>query len=251
MNTSRRGLVLSVAIAVAALSVAQGCRDYSAAQGGARLNARPKAGVTTTARGKTALSLGESRDGWLLMPAVIPNEPMPMLVLLHGAGQRAEPFVTRFEPVPAEAGIVVLALDSRGRTWDAIRGGFGPDISFIDRALHHIFGRVAVDPTRLAIGGFSDGATYALSLGLANGDLFSKVVAFSPGFVIDAEVHGKPNIFISHGTADDILPIDRTTRVIVPMLRTRGYDVTLREFDGGHAAPDPIWKSALLWVAGR
>ncbi len=31
--------------------------------------------------------------------------------------------------------------------------------------------------------GFSDGASYALSLGVPNGDLFTHIVAFSPGFM--------------------------------------------------------------------
>ena len=69
---------------------------------------------------------------------------------------------------------------------------------------------------------------------MINGDLFPRVVAFSPGFVVEGTAHGKPRLFISHGTADPILPIDRCSRVIVPALRARGYDVTFREFDGGH-----------------
>ena len=56
-----------------------------------------------------------------------------------------------------------------------------------------------VDPARLVIGGFSDGASYALSLGLINGQLFRKVAAFSPGFVVTGEPEGKPRVFISHG----------------------------------------------------
>jgi poly(3-hydroxybutyrate) depolymerase len=40
-----------------------------------------------------------------------------------------------------------------------------------------------VDPQRICVSGFSDGASYALSLGLANGDLFTHVAAFSPGFM--------------------------------------------------------------------
>jgi predicted esterase len=39
---------------------------------------------------------------------------------------------------------------------------------------------VAIDPARVAIGGFSDGATYALSLGLINGDLFKRVAPSHP-----------------------------------------------------------------------
>ncbi len=107
---------------------------------------------------------------------------------------------------------------------------------------------VNVDPKRLALGGFSDGATYALSLGLVNGDLFPRIVAFSPGFIFSGEAHGKPRVFISHGIADEILPIDRCSRVIVPGLKKSGYDVTFREFDGGHEVPRAIAEQGFSFV---
>src|SRR6185312_17238913 len=100
----------------------------------------------------------------------------------------------------------VLAPNSRDKTWDAIGGSFGVDVAHLNRALERVFEKVAIDPARLAIGGFSDGASYAISLGLINGDLFNSIVAFSPGFVIDGTPHGTPRIFISHGTRDHILP---------------------------------------------
>src|SRR5436190_993778 len=84
----------------------------------------------------------------------------------------------------------------------AFGDGFGEDVAFLNRALESVFARLAVDPARVAIGGFSDGATYALSLGLANGDLFPRVVAFSPGFIISAPPHGRPRFFLSHGISD-------------------------------------------------
>lgn len=61
------------------------------------------------------------------------------------------------------------------------RSGFGPDVLYLNKALHHVFNRYSIDPSRLAVAGFSDGASYALSLGVANGDLFSHIIAFSPG----------------------------------------------------------------------
>jgi hypothetical protein len=70
-----------------------------------------------------------------------------------------------------EAGLVLLAPDSRDRRdWDIFfPSHYGPDVRFINRALEHTFDRLAADPGRLTVMGFSDGATYALSLGLATG----------------------------------------------------------------------------------
>jgi predicted esterase len=183
------------------------------------------------------------------MPPTPVSGPLPLFVMFHGAGQSAERALRYLGSAPADAGVAVLAPSARDSSWDAIRDSFGRDVTFVNRALERVFETVAVDPARLAVGGFSDGATYALSLGLINGDLFSRVVAFSPGFVVDGPPHGKPRFFISHGTADQILPIDTCSRAIVPTLRKRGYDVTFREFDGGHDVPVEIARDGMRWVA--
>jgi phospholipase/carboxylesterase len=115
--------------------------------------------------------------------------------------------------------------------------------------LDDVFAHVDVDPVRIALGGFSDGATYAISLGIANGDLFPCIAAFSPGFVIRAAAHGRPRFFISHGRSDQILPIDQCSRVIVPQLRGAGYTVTFREFDGRHEMPADVAAEGLRWIA--
>ena len=107
---------------------------------------------------------------------------------------------------------MLLVPDSRGRTWDMILGNYGPDVAFIDQALAQTFSRYALNPARLAIGGFSDGASYALSLGLSNGDLFTHIIAFSPGFMAPAQQQGRPPVFITHGTQDRVLPITRCSR---------------------------------------
>ena len=219
--------------------------------GNGRLTARPKLNVTTIAEGRRALGLASGRDAILQLPSKPPEGPMPLLVLLHGATGSGEGILRRLGAAPDDAGVAVLSPDSRSGTWDAIRDGFGPDVAFIDKALAKVFETVSIDPARVAVGGFSDGATYALSLGLINGDLFRKVVAFSPGFIVDGVPQGKPSFFLSHGTNDPILPIDDCSRRIVPALRRAGYDVTFREFAGGHEVPPDIARDALKWIAGR
>jgi predicted esterase len=182
------------------------------------------------------------------MPSVKRDGTIPLLVFLHGATQNGAGMLRRIGAAADQLGIAVLAPDSRGRTWDGITGGFGDDVAFLDRALEFVFARSAVDPAHVAIGGFSDGASYALSLALANGDLFPRVVACSPGFVASAPPHGRPRLFVSHGTADQILPIDQCSRVIVPRLRAMGYDVTYREFEGRHELPPDVLADALRWM---
>jgi phospholipase/carboxylesterase len=131
-----------------------------------------------------------------------------------------------------------------------VLGGYGPDIGYIDRALAGLFGGYAVDSGRVAVGGFSDGASYALSLGLTNGDLFTHIIAFSPGFMLPGRRHGRPRVFISHGIEDIVLPIGQCSRRLVPRLRRQGYEVFYREFDGPHTVPPEIAAEAVRWFTG-
>jgi len=125
-----------------------------------------------------------------------------------------------------------------------IVGGYGPDITTIDRALEYTFDQCAVDPGAVILGGFSDGASYALSVGLQNGDLIGWITGFSPGFARVDEFVGKPRVFISHGTEDAILPV-QLSRQIVAELRQLDYDVTYREFEGPHTIPLGLVREAL------
>ncbi|WP_017314222.1 alpha/beta hydrolase [Mastigocladopsis repens] len=113
------------------------------------------------------------------------------------------------------------------------------------------FSRYAVDPAQIAVEGFSDGASYALSVGITNGDLFSHVIAFSPGFMAPKKQHGEPQIFISHGKWDNVLPIDRCSCKIVPQLQRANYDVVYQEFNSFHTVPTGIARSALTWFTAE
>ncbi len=213
-----------------------------------RLLARPRAPAGEAPTGLQSLRLETGRDGLLyLPPSYTPSRLAPFVLMLHGAGGDGRGALAPFLPLADAAGMILLAPDSRRQTWDVILGEYGPDVAFVNRALEETFGRYAVDPEHLAIEGFSDGASYALSLGLTNGDLFTHIIAFSPGFMAPAAQHGKPRIFISHGTGDATLAIERTSHRIVPRLKRAGYDVLYEEFIGPHTVPPPIARQALAW----
>ena len=193
------------------------------------------------------LGLGTDRDGLLYVPSGHNlTRPVPLVLMLHGAGGVGGHMVPLLQRMPDQRGILILAPDSRARdTWDIIRGQYGPDIQFVDRALGFVFERFSIDPQHLAIGGFSDGASYALSVGLMNGELFRHILAFSPGFAAPARTTDKPRIFISHGDKDDVLPVERCGRRLARELSRVGYDVDYREFAGGHVVPPRMVDAAM------
>ena len=174
---------------------------------------------------------------------------MRLVLFLHGAGGAAAESVKVLLPFADEHGLLLVAPQSVRSTWDVITGGFGPDVHTIDRLLEEVTATYPVD--RYTSAGFSDGASYALSLGLGNGDVFDSVLALSPGFSAAEMRNGRPRFFVSHGTQDRVLPIDRCSRRIVPSLERGGYDVRYDEFDGGHTVPPAIKHSAIDWLTGR
>ena len=44
-----------------------------------------------------------------------------------------------------------------------------------------------------------------------------------------------------------MLPVERTSRRLAPMLEAAGYDVTYREFQGGHTVPPEVAAAAVAW----
>jgi phospholipase/carboxylesterase len=197
------------------------------------------------------LDIGAGSAPTLFVPAGLDLErPAPLVVLLHGAGGAPGNILPLMQAEAEARKFLVLAPQSQGRTWDVILGEYGPDVVALDRALEIVFEAQAVGADRIAVAGFSDGASYALSLGLANGDLFGDVLAFSPGFMAPAVLTGQPRIFMSHGVDDTVLPIDRCSRRIAQRLREGGYDVEYREFDGPHVVPPEMVEAALARFLG-
>lgn len=220
--------------------------DHAAGRIAARPVPLPPGSPWPLPPGLHPLGMGEGRDGLLRVPARAAPGPLPLIVMLHGATGDAARALRRIAPI-ADAALVVLP-DSLGRSWDVLEGGYGPDIARIEAALARILAAWPIDPRRLAVAGFSDGASYALSLALMNGDLFTHCLAFSPGFVAPMRLEGRPRLFLSHGTADAVLNIDLCTRRLVPKLRQAGYPLILREFEGGHEVPEAIALTALAFL---
>ena len=190
-------------------------------------------------------------DGRVAGLRYVPPAARRLVVLLHGAGGTADGGLRLFLPYADEHGLLLYAPQSTGATWDAVSGGYGPDVRRLQQALDQLCAGRPPLPERPVIGGFSDGASYALSLGLTNGDVFDRVIAFSPGFAAPTGSADHPSFYVSHGRADTVLPIDRCGRRIVRALRALGYAVDYHEFDGGHVVPAEVTAEAVRLLTGR
>ena len=82
----------------------------------ARLSARPRQPVTA---GVHPLGLAPQRDGLLVVPPSA-GRGLPLLVALHGAGGTGAQMVSLLAAEAARRGVLVVAPDSRGSTWDAV-----------------------------------------------------------------------------------------------------------------------------------
>jgi phospholipase/carboxylesterase len=214
-----------------------------------RPNAQRNLGSTTTGLRNTGMET--ERDGLLYVPETYnPKKSSALIVILHDANSDSHLGLAPLRALADRTGSILLAPESQGETWDALAGGFGEDVYFIDEALSDVFALYGVDPKHVAIAGFGDGGSYALTLGAANKDLFSHIMAFSPSAVMTTELRDAPPIYVSHGTKDEALAIDKTSRDLVPKLKASGLNITYEEFDGGHTLPQEITRSAFEWFLG-
>ena len=204
------------------------------------------------APGRHHLGIVAERDAVLFVPEGLATDaPVPLFVMFHGAGGFPEKVLPFIEAHAQQNGFLVLAPHSTFATWDIVIGGHGPDLQQLQQALKKVARHFRIDLDRLAFAGFSDGASYALSTGITNGDIASHVIAFSGGFMNVFSQAGTPRVFIAHGLIDEQLPIATSGRANAASLQAAGYDVQYVEFNGLHIISPPIVAMAVAFYLDR
>ena len=243
--------MFAVGIAVSPLSAA-----------GPSLSAMPSATLPAAADKRHGI-LTLAGGAYAYLPTGLTGAAMPVLVVFHGAGGRASDVLDSYRGDADSRGFVLVMPQAKGATWDMIENlqsrlgvemnvqpRYGRDLKALDLALADLFARVAVDPARVGIMGFSDGATYAISVGTANPQLFHIVIAYSPGPAFPTRFDATQRIFISHAEEDPILPYS-TTRGMVAKMRVKKMPIMFESFHGGHEVPKAIHAKAVDYFMGK
>ena len=187
--------------------------------------------------------------------AYVPAEvtgPAPLIVLLHGAGGGARYFLDQFKREADGRGVILLSVQSNGRTWAQRKpNDREADVANIKAAIDSLSAKAPIDSSRTTVMGFSDGASYALSVGMAYPDLFHTIAAFSPGYAFAPQrIDVKQRIFIAHGRRDPILPA-YNTREMAEGLEGAGYEPEMHWFNGGHEIDPDLKKAAFDFAVAR
>ena len=244
-------------LTAALLSVA----SIPALAAGPSLSATPPSALPASPETRTGI-LTLAGGAYAYLPKGLTGAPAPLLVALHGAGGRASDVLESYRADADANHFILLIPQSKGPTWDMIEDlqsrlgvemnvqpRYGRDLKALDLALADLFSRVAVDPARVGIMGFSDGATYAVSVGTANPQLFHTVIAYSPGPAFPTRFDATQRIFISHAEEDPVLPYS-TTRGMVAKMRVKNMPVMFESFHGGHEVPKAIHAKAIAYFMG-
>ena len=182
----------------------------------------------------------------------MPADACPTLVLLHGRGDSAAgilPLAYEFERddllvISVQAPLALGGVMAGGFEWyrlreprsldeATLRSGLAALAEFLDT----VKAAYPIDPERIVLLGFSQGAVMSLGAQAQRPDSLAGVIALSGYFPIEIEpdagnLAGRP-AFVAHGVYDDIIPVQagRRTR---DLLQRHGLDLTYREYPMAH-----------------
>lgn len=193
-------------------------------------------------------------DYWLYVPANYKTtERYALVVVLHPAGLRGSTYAKQWGVLGERAGgYIVLAPECRDRKRRLWKLG---DEGHVLATIRHVISEYNVDPGRVLLTGFSQGAIYTYTFGLRNPMLFRAIAPFSGALIarpspaanqILQRARGLP-VYIVHGTVDDRIAVQRA-RAARDRLEAIGYRVTYRELPHiGHQFPPMEAARTLAW----
>lgn len=185
----------------------------------------------------------------------------PAVFVLHGRGADEEDLLPIAQRFPDELAVVSLRAPDRlmgGYTWyelDLSGGGlhqsqphpeeFRRSLDLVSESLDAAVDVYDLDPDRLGLFGFSQGAITSLSTLLETPERVDWVVALH-GYLAashaDLEpdgVAGKP-VFVGAGTQDQVIPVSRA-KAAAERLEAVGADVTFGAYEAPHGVgPDEL-----------
>ena len=196
-------------------------------------------------------------------------EKNPLLLLLHGYGSNEEDLFSFAAELPDDSFIISVRapynLEPYGHAWyaihfDADENKFSDNeqakesVALIGSFIDEIVKQYPIDIKNVTLIGFSQGAILSYATALTYPEKISKVVALSGYFnqdivpeVIDTKAISHLKFFVSHGTVDQVIPVD-WARKAKPALENLGLEVVYHEYPVGHGVAPQNFFDFKNWL---
>lgn len=199
----------------------------------------------------------------------VKKDKNPLLLLLHGYGSNEEDLFSFAEQLPGEYLIVSArapySLPPYGNAWYAINfdagmNKFSDEVQavvsrdLIAKFIDELIEAYPVDKEKITLIGFSQGAILSYAVALTYPKKIQRVAALS-GY-LNTEIAGKEyrkdelaklKLFISHGTADQVIPVD-WARKAPEFFRDLGIETEYHEYPVGHGVAPQNFYDLLSWM---
>jgi hypothetical protein len=146
----------------------------------------PEARDEESPTGFVQLEQGAARGVLLTPDEIDPARSYPLITVLHGAGRQDEMLVKACRGEPERRQALFFVPRSVAPTWDLITGQGRADLDFLHYAYDLIYRRYPVAAEAQCLIGYSDGASYALSLGHCRADPSLRVISPAASLAPDA-----------------------------------------------------------------
>lgn len=185
------------------------------------------------------------------------DETSPVVVAIHGRGDRPDRWVDTWRSFPGKARIALPRAPAPlgdGFSWFAFRDGmtderFGAEVGDAEEKLWRGVAKLAAG-RRLLVTGFSQGGILSFAMASRHPDVVAHAFPIGgscPGPLLPKENARAAPVTAFHGSDDDVLQI-RWAREAVKAFSDRGNRAELREYPGvRHAIPDRM--RADVWDA--
>lgn len=207
---------------------------------------------------------------YLVRESTIENPPL--LIMLHGYGSNEQDLFSFATELPKELLIISakapLTLGIGSYAWysinfDGNNGKFSDldeardSIQQIENFIETIIEKYKVNSKKVFLLGFSQGSILSYAVALKNPTKVQHVVALS-GYInrelipkeIKKEVYKNLDFFISHGTVDQVLPID-WSRKSLPILENLDIKFEYKEYPVGHGVNPQNFSDFNNWIINR
>ncbi|MEK8179823.1 alpha/beta fold hydrolase [Flavobacterium buctense] len=193
----------------------------------------------------------------------------PLLLLLHGYGSNEEDLFSFANELPEEYYVISARapfdMMYGSYAWYAINfdadenkfsdiGQARASRDIIANFIDELIAEYPIDADNVTLIGFSQGCILSYAVALSYPEKVQRVVAMSGYFNPEIAVNdytendfSKLKIFASHGTVDQVIPVE-WARKSIPMLQVLGIDIVFKEYMVGHGVAPQNFFDFKHWL---